>query len=177
MKKTTKLTMFVLALGLALSLGACSFLSNDSSSETSQDTTSSSPIVDDSSEKPSSYTVTFVDGSTKEKITVESGKTATAPAWTKAGYDLSWDKDLTAAITQNTTFKAVWAARTDTPYSVEVYLEALDGSMTNVTDTIAETLTKKTGTTDATADITDEATAQLSANGEVRYSIDTPTPL
>ncbi len=58
--------------------------------------------------EPKKYTVTFKDGETVAKTEViEEGKSATAPALTKEGYTLSWDKAFTN-IKEDTVVNAIW---------------------------------------------------------------------
>ena len=94
------------------------------------------------------YTVTFKNnGEVVKEERVPYGQGATAPEPTKAGYDLSWDKDF-SNITQAITVNAVWTARTDTPYKVEHYFITTDETEEDYTLEITDELT---GTTDTTA--------------------------
>ncbi len=68
------------------------------------------------------YTVTFKDGEKEETQTVNHGSSAIAPNWTKPGYILTWDKDITN-ITGNITTNAVWIPNNNVTYKVEHYLE------------------------------------------------------
>ena len=53
------------------------------------------------------YAITFKDGDTTETQMVSEGTVPTAPAWTKDGYTLGWDKEIVAA-TEPATYTAVW---------------------------------------------------------------------
>ena len=103
------------------------------------------------------YDVTFVTGvagQTVEPQLVKSGDKATEPTDViRLGYDFKgWytDEALTipftfdTPITHKTTLYAKWEARTDTPYTVEHYLENLDGSYA------LDTIEPLKGTTDTT---------------------------
>ena len=64
---------------------------------------------------PVKQTIKFVDGDNTEEVELDYDSTAAAveaeaPAWTKTGYDLSWDKEF-AAVTGDATYTAVWTAQ------------------------------------------------------------------
>ena len=77
--------------------------------------------------KDSIKTVTFKDEGRDDVIVqVLSGETVLAPSWTKEGYVLSWDKELTN-ITQDTTINAVWTKdETEALYKVTIKVVKYD---------------------------------------------------
>ncbi len=115
----------------------------------------------------STYTVSFYINGGAGNIasqTVTSGETAEKPADpTRSGYTFTkWvdpegaEYDFSAPVQDNLTLKALWEAKTDTPYTVEHYKANVDGSYPK---TPAET-EKVTGTTD-----TDTAAAAKTYEG------------
>lgn len=115
----------------------------------------------------STYTVSFYMNGGAGNIasqTVTSGETAEKPADpTRSGYTFTkWvdpegaEYDFSAPVQDNLTLKALWEAKTDTPYTVEHYKANVDGSYPK---TPAET-EKVTGTTD-----TDTAAAAKTYEG------------
>ena len=77
------------------------------------------------------FTVKFVDSDGKKETvtkTIKSGAVVPAsdvPAWTKDHYTLSWDKDVAAAITTDTTFTSVWTE--NAKFTVKFVDSAVDG--------------------------------------------------
>jgi len=72
------------------------------------------------------YTVSFNtnDGTAVASQTVEEGSLATEPTTTRAGYTFaSWNYDFSQPVTSSVTVSASWNANTNTPYTVEYYLE------------------------------------------------------
>ena len=100
------------------------------------------------------YTVSFVTDGYSEVQTqqIEENSLATEPAApSRTGYTfVRWNYDFTQAVTQDTEIQAVWAAKTDTKYKTEYYLQNLE----NDAYTLRETSNLQ-GTTDtkATAEI------------------------
>ena len=132
----------------------------DSESQSSENQDSGNQ---DSGEQELNYTVTFKDGNKEETITVKEGEKVTIPAWTKEGYTLGWDADLTdVAITENKTVNAVWAVNT---YSAKIV--RADGTEETVEFTI-ENRTNKLATIALT-----ESNAQYS----YAWSANLPTEL
>ncbi|MBR5308962.1 MAG: alkaline phosphatase [Clostridia bacterium] len=78
-----------------------------------------------------SYTITFTDGEQTETQTVVEGTVPTAPAWTKDGYTLIWDKEIVAA-TESTTYTAIWEPAHIAAYRADgyeiIYVEDTDGA-------------------------------------------------
>lgn len=56
------------------------------------------------------FDVTFIDSFNEktEVVKVDEGKVVVPPAWTMAGYTLTWDQDLTDFVTENFTVRAIW---------------------------------------------------------------------
>lgn len=74
----------------------------------------------------SQYTVTFMNGTeTVSTQIVAAGQAATEPSISKPGYILSWDEDF-SNVTSDLTVRAIWTAKTDTPYRVEHYFRTTD---------------------------------------------------
>lgn len=100
------------------------------------------------------YTVSFVTDGYSEVQTqqIEENSFATEPAApSRTGYTfVRWNYDFTQAVTQDTEIQAVWAAKTDTKYKTEYYLQNFE----NDAYTLRETSNLQ-GTTDtkATAEI------------------------
>ena len=97
------------------------------------------------------YIVTFNgNGGTRvsgwESQTVKYGGSVTAPEYVKTGYTFNYDKTNFTNISESFTATAIWTANTNTPYTVEYYLQNLQDD--NYTLEKTENLT---GTTDTTA--------------------------
>ena len=95
------------------------------------------------------YTVMFDSkgGTEIDSQMIEEDSLINPPTTTKVGYTLNgWSYDLSKPITHDTTVSANWHANSDTPYSVEYYLENLEDN----NYTLEETVTLF-GTTDTTA--------------------------
>ncbi|MBE7068586.1 MAG: hypothetical protein E7381_04715 [Clostridiales bacterium] len=95
------------------------------------------------------YEVTFDanGGTSVQTQTVEEDSLATTPQTTRAGYTFTaWDYDFTKPITKDTVIEASWTANTNTPYTVEYYLQNLENDEYTLQETV-----ELTGTTDTTA--------------------------
>lgn len=133
------------------------------------------------------YTVTWklaggsVNGSTADIVeTYNYGATITAPADpTRTGYTFAgWSPNVAATMpAENTTYTAQWTANTNTPYVVEHYQQALDGTYpTTPTDKDSFTGTTDTQVTPAvksypgfTAPATQTVTIAAAGNLVVKY--------
>lgn len=97
-------------------------------------------------------TVTFdtVNGTAVAPVTIEEDRKIAAPKNPmRLGYTFkNWDFDFGSPVTDDTTVTAIWLANTNTPYTVEYYLQNLEND-----DYTLQTLDtqKLTGTTDAVA--------------------------
>lgn len=83
------------------------------------------------------YTVYFNSngGSKVDRQQIEEDDFAIEPSVTRTGYTfINWDYDFNEPIKGNITINAAWVANTDTPYTVEYYLQELDGSYTKQVD-------------------------------------------
>ena len=116
-------------------------------------------------------TISFGNGQPSQTQSIEESFTAQQPETNpvKDGYTFTgWGFDFNTAITQDTQITAQWSANTNTPYSVEYYLQNLDDDGYALQENETENLT---GTTDTTvyADIKTfnhftPTQAQVSAN-------------
>ena len=104
--------------------------------EFSVDLASGTTTVEFLTEGTELYTITFADGETTETQTVAAGTVPTAPAWTKDGYTLGWDKEIVAA-TESTTYTAVWEA--NAPTTAEAVFDANGGAWGEETTKTVET--------------------------------------
>lgn len=158
--------------------GSATSSSQESFNSEAESSASSSQGSSDSSESSSAnaYTVTFDTdgGSDVENVTVKEGTTIAKPADpTKAGYTFNgWYAegaqtafDFTKSIAENITLTAKWTANDDTFYTVEIYVEAVDGSFDKLSQAEVgnETQLLRYGVTDSQVDITEEANQFVSA--------------
>ena len=98
-------------------------------------------------------TLTFVTGggSSVESVTVDEGDTVAAPVSERPGYNfVGWDYDFTTPVTESATVTALWEARSDTLYTVEIYKENLTGGFDKTVENLV-------GVTDSEVTLTPEA--------------------
>ena len=106
------------------------------------------------------YTVTYVDGvngtAFADQVNSNVPYEATTPAFNgtpaRTGYDFAgWNPEVADKVTADVTYTATWTPRNDTEYKVEYYYEE-NGAYP---ETATSTSTPRTGTTGATATVTD----------------------
>ncbi|MDD6157314.1 MAG: glycosyl hydrolase 53 family protein [Lachnospiraceae bacterium] len=100
------------------------------------------------------HQVTFVDGDRSISKKVKSGSGATAPAWTKTGYRLGWDKSF-SKVTSDLTVNAKWEA-----LQMSIGDDTSAGGTLNATETLVNELKEKGA-------FTEEEVNQIAAGGSV----------
>ena len=97
------------------------------------------------------HSVKFKDGTTTQTKQVEHGERAIPPAWSKPGYTLSWDQDI-SNVTRDMEVNAVWTAKNDTQYIIKHWKQKLGSAAEPKSETNYEEITTDqnnlTGTTD-----------------------------